>query len=209
MLTQTLVFRSQDARVLTMSLVNSQIERVLSQSLTVKRQNKRVLTQSLVVKTQDERVLTQSLTVKRQCERELTQSLVVKDKVQHLQTQRLISNRQGRTVLTQGLVVKVEVQKVLVINLSNLDDGLIVQVLLQALDLAAHQLVGLVRLLAAVLQQVVCVLHLPARLLLSESADRLCVASDVPTRLLCRLTVGLVCTPEAHIHIVCVLHLPA
>ncbi|KAA6427340.1 MAG: hypothetical protein FRX49_02005 [Trebouxia sp. A1-2] len=110
------------------------IKECWAQSLTRETQRERVLTQSLifiskslVVKTQDERVLTQSLTVKRQCERELTQSLVVKDKVQHLQTQRLISNRQGRTVLTQGLVVKVEVQKVLVINLSNLDDGLIVQ----------------------------------------------------------------------------------
>ncbi len=83
-------------------------------------------------------------------------------------------------MLTQSLVVKVEVQQVLVINLSNLDDGFIVQVLLQALDLAAHQLVGLVRILAAVLQQVVCVLHLPARLLCSESADSMCIIFYVP-----------------------------
>ena len=82
-------------------------------------------------------------------------------------------------MLTQSLVVKVEIQEVLVINLSNLDDGFIVQVLLQALDLAAHQLVGLVRILAAVLQQVVCVLHLPARLLCSESADRMWVSFDL------------------------------
>jgi len=102
-------------------------------------------------------------------------------------------------LLTQSLVVKVEVQQVLVINLSNLDDGLIVQVLLQALDLAAHQLVGLVRMLAAVLQQVVCVLHFPARLLCSELADRLCVVFDVPAYLLCKLIVGLVCILEEHI----------
>ena len=129
---------------------------------------------------QNERVLIQSLTVKRQNERVLTQSLVVKVKVQRLPTQCLTFNRQGKTVLTQSLVVKVEVQEVLVINLSNLDDGFIVQVLLQALDLAAHQLVGLVRILAAVLQQVVCVLHLPARLLCSESADSMCIIFYVP-----------------------------
>ena len=102
-------------------------------------------------------------------------------------------------MLTQSLVVKVQVQQVLVINFSNLDDGLIVQVLLQALDLAAHQLVGLVRILAAVLQQVVCVLHLPARLLCSELADRLCGVFDVPAYLLCRLIFGLVHILEEHI----------
>lgn len=124
-----------------------------------------MVTQSLVVKSLNERVPTQSLVVRTYHERKLNQSLTVK--------------KQNERVVTQSLVVEVEVQEVLVINLSNLDDGFIVQVLLQALDLAAHQLVGLVRILAAVLQQVVCVLHLPARLLCSESGDRLCVEFDV------------------------------
>ena len=91
----------------------------------------------------------------------------------------MASHWNASQLLTQSLVVKVEVQQVLVVNLSNLDDGLIVQVLLQALDLAAHQLVGPVCILAAILQQVVCVLHLPARLLCTESADRMYIMFDV------------------------------
>ena len=42
------------------------------------------------------------------------------------------------------------------------------------------QTAGLVRILAAVPQQVVCIVHLPARLLCTESADRLCVVFNVP-----------------------------
>ena len=46
---------------------------------------------------------------------------------------------------------------------------------------------------------VVCVLELHARLLCSESADRLRVVDDVPAWVLCRQIVGLVCILEAHI----------
>jgi len=185
---------------------------VLAQRLTVKRQDERALTQSLIVITQGETVLTQSLVVRSQNERVPTQSLVVKTYHERKLNQSLIVKRQNERVLTQSLVVKVEVQEVLVIYLSNLDDGFIVQVLLQALDLAAHQLVGLVRIFAAILQQVVCVLHLPARLLCSESGDRLCVVFDVAAWLLYRQVDGLVCIhdmqtdcwpcmhPEQHIH---------
>lgn len=53
------------------------------------------------------------------------------------------------------MVVEVEVQQILIIDLSNLDDGFIVQMLLQGCDFAGHQLVGSVLFLASVAQQVV------------------------------------------------------
>lgn len=53
-------------------------------------------------------------------------------------------------------------QQVLVSYLCYLDDGLVVQMLLQGGYLVSHQLVGLVGILAAVVQQPVGVLHLPA-----------------------------------------------
>lgn len=65
-------------------------------------------------------------------------------------------------VLTESLVLKIEVQQVLIINFSNLNDGFVIQVLLQSCDLAGHELVGFVLVLAPGAQQVVSGCHLSA-----------------------------------------------
>ena len=77
-------------------------------------------------------------------------------------TGRLIANAKLTRKLTKSLIVKIEVQQVLIFNLGNLDDGLVVQMLLKSHNLARHQLVCLILVLASVAQQVVSVLRLPA-----------------------------------------------